>query len=127
MLNLLYLPCCPVQQLLLNLRNIMLGKYLNPRNDVAFKRVFGTEKNKDILIAMLNAVVKRHLHQPIVEVRYLPTLLDPDVLAKKQSVVDVLCQDEDGCKYIIEMQVSGKRGFVERAQYYVPKPLSPKR
>ena len=36
----------------------LIKKYLNPQNDVAFERIFGTEKNKDILIAMLNAVLE---------------------------------------------------------------------
>ena len=99
----------------------LVKKYLNPQNDVAFKRIFGTEKNKDILIAMLNAVLKNQLHTPITVVSFLSPFQEPEALAKKQSVVDVLCRDADGCQYIIEMQVASAKGFEERAQYYASK------
>ena len=99
----------------------LVRKYLNPKNDMAFKRIFGTEKNKDILIAMLNAVLKNQLHNPIKEIDFLNPVQHPEVLGSKQSIVDVLCRDEDGCKYIIEMQISPIKGFEERAQYYAAK------
>ena len=99
----------------------MIKKYLNPRNDIAFKRIFGQERNKDILIKMLNAVLYEELHKPIVEVSFFPSNLEPEVISKKQSAVDVLCRDEDGCKYIIEMQQNAQDGFEERAQFYAAK------
>ena len=88
---------------------------------MVFKHIFGQEKNKDILIAMLNSVLVNQLHKPIVEVTFLKTVQDPDIAYKKQSIVDVLCQDQDGCQYIIEMQVSARKGFEKRAQYYAAK------
>ena len=103
---------------------MIAGKYLNPKNDVAFKHIFGTEKNKDILIAMLNAVLKKQLHKPIKDVEFIKTNLDPEVEISKQSIVDVLCRDQDGCKYIIEMQISGREGFEKRTQYYTAKAYS---
>ena len=96
-------------------------KYLNPKNDMAFKRIFGTEKNKDILINMLNAVLKSQLHKRIEEIQFLTPIQDPETAGSKQSIVDVLCKDKDGCKYIIEMQVSPVRGFEKRAAYYAAK------
>ncbi len=98
-----------------------MQKLLNPRNDVAFKRLFGTEKNKDILLCLLNEVLKKQIHYPIVDVEFLKPIMDRDLLCKKQSIVDVLCRDEDGCQYIIEMQVANAAGFEERAQYYAYK------
>ena len=76
----------------------MLGKYLNPQNGFAFKRLFGVEKNKDILMELLNCVLKRQLHQHVVEVTFLPPVLDPEIFSQKQSIVDVLCKDQDGCQ-----------------------------
>ena len=99
----------------------LVKKFLNPQNDVAFKRIFGTEKNKDILIAMLNAVLKNQLHRPIKDVQFLNPIQEPEALARKQSIVDVLCKDEDDCQYIIEMQIANAKGFQERAQYYASK------
>ncbi|MCC8419272.1 MAG: Rpn family recombination-promoting nuclease/putative transposase, partial [Rickettsia endosymbiont of Glossina mortisans submortisans] len=49
---------------------------------------------------------------------------DPEIASKKQSIVDVLCQDENGEQIIIEMQVSPQEGFEKRAQYYAAKAYS---
>ena len=99
----------------------MIGKYLNPKNDFVFKRLFGQEKNKDLLITMLNLVLSNKFHQKIESVEFLPTIFDAEAKAKKQSIVDVLCQDQDGCRYIVEMQVAAQDGFQKRAQYYAAK------
>ncbi len=96
----------------------MISKYLNPQNDVAFKRIFGQPKNKDILIAMINTVLQNQIHKPIKNVTFLSPIQEPEAAAKKQSIVDVLCKDQDGCQYIIEMQIAQAAGFQERAQYY---------
>lgn len=95
-----------------------IHKYLDPKNDFAFKRIFGSEKNKDILIALLNSVLKNQLNCPIKEVTFLNPTQDPEVAAKKQSIVDILCQDVYGKKYVVEMQVASAGGFESRAQYY---------
>ncbi len=100
---------------------MITSKYLNPQNDFAFKRIFGQEKNKKILIAMLNAVLKNQLHHAIQDVIFLQTAQDPDIASKKQSIVDVLCKDEDGCQYIVEMQVAHTEGFEKRALFYASK------
>ena len=62
-------------------------KYLNPKNDIAFKRIFGAEKNKDILITMLNAVLKKQLHKPIKQLEFLSPVQEPEVAGSKQSIV----------------------------------------
>ena len=81
----------------------MINKYLNPQNDVAFKRISGHPKNKDILMAMLNEVLKNQLSKPIQHVEFLATIQESETAAKKQSIVDVLCEDQDKRQYIIEM------------------------
>ncbi|MFI4984166.1 MAG: Rpn family recombination-promoting nuclease/putative transposase, partial [Rickettsiales bacterium] len=91
-------------------------KYLDPKNDVAFKRIFGTEKHKDLLIHFLNDILSNE--DKIEDVEFLKTFLDPEAASKKQSIVDVLCRDEKGVRYIVEMQVARSSGFEERAQYY---------
>ncbi len=102
----------------------MLSKFLDPKNDVAFKKIFGSEKNKDILIHFLNDILGFTGNQQIQSVEFLSTIQDPDIAAKKQSIVDVLCQDAKGVKYIIEMQVAKSKGFEKRAQYYAAKAYS---
>ncbi len=46
---------------------------------------------------------------------------DPVTAAKKTSLVDILCKDEKGNRYIVEMQVAKEKGFEKRAQYYASK------
>lgn len=99
----------------------LIARFLDPKNDFAFKQVFGTEKHKDILIHFLNDVLKLKDEQKIQEVQFLTPIQDPDIASKKQSIVDVLCKDESGRQFIIEMQVARTAGFKERAIYYASK------
>ena len=106
------------------LKRMRFIKYLDPQNDVVFRRIFGRENNKDILIAMLNAVLGEQFEKEIVDLRFLPTISHPEVAYQKQSIVDVLCQDRDGWKYIVEMQIARHDFFPERAQFYACKEFS---
>lgn len=99
----------------------LASKYLNPQYDISFKRIFGTEKNKELLLNFLNVVLKNQINFPIIEVVFLKTVQDPEIASKKQSIVDVLCKDTTGVQYIIEMQMTKGSGFEERAQYYAAK------
>lgn len=96
-----------------------LKKFLDPKNDVAFRRIFGSEKNKDILIQFLNDMLV--VSAPITDVIFLKTVQDPEIAAKKTSVVDVLCKDQLGNAYVVEMQVAKEKGFEKRAIYYASK------
>ena len=95
----------------------MVSKFLDPKNDVAFRKIFGTEKNKDLLIHFLNDMIDFKGKKLIQEVTFLKTIQDPETMAKKTSIVDILCKDEKGNQYIVEMQVAKEKGFVKRAQY----------
>ncbi|WP_010402003.1 MULTISPECIES: Rpn family recombination-promoting nuclease/putative transposase [unclassified Wolbachia] len=101
-----------------------LSKFLDPKNDVAFRRIFGTEKNKDILIHFLNDILDFTGKNTIQDIEFLSTIQDPDIASKKQSIVDVLCRDSTGVQCIIEMQVAKTKGFEKRAQYYAAKAYS---
>ena len=95
---------------------MVMQKYLDPKNDVAFKRLFGTEKNKEILVNFLNDVLCRS--NIIEEVEFLPTINIPDSAEQRVSIVDVMCRDKAGAKFIIEMQVVSTLEYLKRAQYY---------
>ena len=96
-------------------------KYLDPKNDYAFKRVFGQEKHKEIPIAFLNAVFHLEGDDYIVDLQFLDSVQPPEIEARKESIVDVLVRDQKGSKYIIEMQVAKVQGFEKRAQFYAAK------
>ncbi|WP_264735766.1 Rpn family recombination-promoting nuclease/putative transposase [Wolbachia endosymbiont (group A) of Rhinocyllus conicus] len=101
-----------------------ISKFLDPKNDISFKRIFGTEKNKDILIHFLNDILGFTGKSTIKDIEFLSTIQDPDIASKKQSIVDVLCRDENGLQVIVEMQVAKTKGFEKRAQYYAAKAYS---
>ena len=99
----------------------MIGKFLDPKNDFAFKSIFGTEKHKDILIHFINDMLGFVGENAIQTVSFLKTAQDPEIASQKQSLIDVLCTDSIGRQYIIEMQVVKTAGFEKRAQYYAAK------
>jgi predicted transposase/invertase (TIGR01784 family) len=99
----------------------MISKYLDPKNDLAFKKVFGAEKHKRIPISFLNAVLHLTGEKEIIDLEFLNTTQPPVIEARKESIVDVLVQDQRGSKYIVEMQVAKVEGFEKRAQYYAAK------
>ncbi|WP_425363037.1 Rpn family recombination-promoting nuclease/putative transposase [Candidatus Tisiphia endosymbiont of Hybos culiciformis] len=103
---------------------MVFSKFLDPKNDFCFRQIFGTEKNKDILVHFLNDILKFERSEQIIEVTFLPTIQDPSIAAYKQSIVDVLCKDQNGNQVIVEMQVSKHPGFEKRAQFYAAKAYS---
>ncbi len=103
---------------------MLFSKFLDPKNDFAFKQIFGTEKNQDILIHFINDILCFKGPEQVVSVDFLKTAQDPDIAAQKQSLIDVLCKDETGRQFIIEMQVARMQGFEKRAQYYASKAYS---
>jgi predicted transposase/invertase (TIGR01784 family) len=101
-----------------------VSKFLDPKNDVAFKKIFGSEKNKGILIHFINDIMGFSGGDQIQNVTFLSPVQDPEIAYKKQSIVNVLCSAENGTKIIVEMQVSPSKGFEKRAQYYAAKAYS---
>ena len=96
-------------------------KFANPKVDYAFKRIFGTEKYKDATINLLNSLLP-HLH--IVKVEYPNTELIGDTGDSRKAYIDVLCTDNDGRQFIIEMQNAEQEHFFERAVFYSSRLIS---
>ena len=78
-----------------------MARYLDPKNDLVFKRIFGEHPN--LLISFLDAILP--LEKEIVEVEYLSPEMVPDTPTKKNSIVDVRCIDSMGRAFIVEMQM----------------------
>lgn len=94
-----------------------MHRFLDPKNDLAFKRIFGTEQNKEILIRFLNDIFEGQ-RDKIEDVEFLKVNLDPEIAVLRQSIVDVLCRDSRGNHFIIEMQCATDSHFIERAVAY---------
>ncbi len=94
-----------------------MDRLLDPKNDWAFKQVFGQEKNKKILISFLNAIF-RDVEEEIEDVSFLKVETDTEIITLRQSIVDVLCKTIDGRQFIVEMQRASDTGFIQRAVEY---------
>jgi predicted transposase/invertase (TIGR01784 family) len=94
-----------------------MERFLDPKNDYVFHRLFGTEKNKAILIEFLNAVFKGH-EKPIEDLTFLQPHQQVEIAVLRESIVDVLCRDQDGTHFIVEMQCYWDRAFLKRACFY---------
>ena len=93
--------------------------FADPKTDFAFKRIFGSEEHKDVLVAFLNDMLDLDEAHRIVEVDLLPPEQRPPVAELKHSIVDVKCTDSRGVTYVVEMQVLQVEGFEKRVVYNV--------
>lgn len=91
--------------------------FMNPYTDFGFKKLFGTEPNKDILISFLNSLFDGDMKR-IVDLRYLNTEVLGPYYGDRNSVFDVYCITEDGSHFIVEMQRSDQPYFKDRTLYY---------
>ncbi len=89
---------------------------LNPRVDFAFKKLFGSEENKAILIAFINAILPPE--EQIAEVELLNPYNQPARVGEKLSILDIKAGDKQGRRYNIEMQVTDQVHYNQRALYY---------
>jgi predicted transposase/invertase (TIGR01784 family) len=95
--------------------------FADPKTDFAFKRIFGSEEHKDVLVAFLNDILELDGAHRIAEVELLPPEQRPRVEELKLSIVDVKCTDARGVVYVVEMQVLQVEGFEKRVVYNVAK------
>ena len=77
-------------------------RVINPFTDWGFKHVFGREENKELLMGFLNQLLKPDV--PIRDIQYLNTEITPDDPELRRCLFDVLCIDEEGDYYLVEMQ-----------------------
>ena len=96
-------------------------RYVNPYTDFAFKLLFGTDLNKEILIGFLNALFNGE--QVIEDVTYLNTEHLGSREVERRAVFDVYCQNEKGEKILIEMQKGEQQFFKDRSIYYSTFPI----
>ncbi len=99
----------------------MRPMFADPKIDFAFKKIFGSEEHKDVLRALLNALLELDEPHRIVSVELLAPEQRPQVDGLKLSIVDVKCVDAAGIRYIVEMQVLNVEGFEKRVVYNVAK------
>ncbi|MDR2835190.1 MAG: Rpn family recombination-promoting nuclease/putative transposase [Bacteroidales bacterium] len=96
-------------------------KYINPFTDFGFKKIFGSEGNKDILIDFLNEIIKAH--GKIVDIQYLKNEQLGRSNINRKAIFDIYCQSECEEKFIVEMQQAKQQYFKDRSVFYSSFPI----
>ncbi len=96
-------------------------RYINPYTDFAFKLLFGTELNKELLISFLNALL--HGEEHIKEITYLNSEHLGTQERDRRGVFDIYCKNEQGEKFLVEMQKGEQAFFKDRSIYYATFPI----
>ena len=89
-----------------------MAKYLDPKADVTFKKVFGEHKN--LVISLLNALLPLDPGKQIETIEYMTSEMVPETPFGKNSIVDVRCEETGGRKFIVEMQMEWFPDFMQR-------------
>ena len=102
-------------------KNSEKPKIYNFMSDFVFKYVFGQEKNKKLLICLLNALLSLEKSRKIADVTIINPFNEKEFKVEKLTALDIKATDQDGKRYNIEVQVESFTGYVNRAVYYLTK------
>ena len=94
-----------------------MSRFINPFTDVGFKKIFGQEIHKDLLIDFLNQLLAGE--KEIVDIEYLDKELVPEYDGDRSTIFDIYCKTEKGEHIIVEMQNQMQEYFGDRALYYL--------
>jgi len=96
-------------------------RYINPFTDFGFKKLFGTEFNKELLIDFLNQVLGDR--EQIQELTYLNTENLGNTEIDRKAIFDLYCENDKGEKFIIELQNVKQQYFKDRSIFYSTFPI----
>jgi predicted transposase/invertase (TIGR01784 family) len=89
---------------------------ISPRIDIAFKKIFGVEENKDLLISLINSIVSNE--DQVADVTLLNPYNPKNFKSDKLSILDIKAKGTDGKRFNIEIQISDEADYDKRALYY---------
>lgn len=99
----------------------MKAKYINPFTDFGFKKIFGEEASKPLLIDFLNALLPQK--NKIIDLSFKNTEQLGQTEADRKAIYDIYCENENGEKFIVELQKAKQNYFKERTLYYSTFPI----
>jgi len=100
---------------------VLKAKYINPYTDFGFKRLFGVDGNKDLLIDFLNQLLPTK-HQ-IKDLTFKNVENTPDLPEERKAIFDIHCESITGERFIVEMQKAKIKYFKDRAIFYITFPV----
>lgn len=89
---------------------------ISPKVDIAFKKIFGVEENKDLLISLINSIVSKE--DQVIDVTLLNPYNSKNFKKEKLSILDIKAKSEDGKRFNIEIQLSDEADYDKRALFY---------
>lgn len=98
-----------------------MARYINPYTDFGFKKLFGEEGNRDLLIDFLNQLLPPH-HQ-IADLNFRNPENLADLSAERKAIFDIHCKAVSGERFIVEMQKAKVKYFKDRSLFYVTFPI----
>jgi predicted transposase/invertase (TIGR01784 family) len=99
----------------------MIAKYINPFTDFGFKKIFGEEASKPLLIDFLNALLP--ISNKIIDITFKNSEQLGEIDADRKAIYDIYCESQSGEKFIVELQKAKQNYFKERTVYYSTFPI----
>ena len=99
----------------------MISKYFNPYTDFGFKKLFGEEGSKDLLIDFLNQLLPEH-HQ-IAQLSFKNPENFSNTAEERKAIFDIYCESVSGERFIVEMQKAKMHFFKDRSLFYSTFPI----
>jgi len=96
-------------------------KYINPLTDFGFKKLFGTEMNKDLLIDFLNQILPKN--KKVKDLAYSSTDKPGATKKDRKAIFDLYCTSPEGDRFIVEMQKAKQTYFKDRSVFYSTFPI----
>ncbi|MBF0344248.1 MAG: Rpn family recombination-promoting nuclease/putative transposase [Nitrospirae bacterium] len=96
-------------------------QFVDIRSDIAFKKVFGNENKKEILLSFLNAVLDLRGDREIDDITILNPYQAPKIEALKETILNIRATDKRKVTFIVEIQLQKRKGFEKRVLYYTSK------
>ena len=98
-----------------------MSRYLDPKADITFKRVFGDPNHKERCISLLNALLPLAEGREVVDIEYQSPEILPIILPMRNSIADVRCRDNLGRQFLVEMQMEWTVDFTSRILFNASK------
>ena len=94
----------------------LLGTYINPFTDFGFKKLFGSEESKPLLMSFLNDLLP--IETPIIALEFRNVEKLGLLVDDRKAIFDIYCHDKEGNHFIVELQRAEQKNFQDRAIYY---------
>jgi predicted transposase/invertase (TIGR01784 family) len=100
-----------------------VSRYINLFTDFGFKKIFGDPNNTDLLMSLLNDILGFAGERKIEKIIFKNGELLPEAPEERKAIIDLLCEDENGSQFIVELQKVSQEHFQSRALYYTSFPI----